>query len=76
MNSRNTGHTWFHLGCSIVLFVVLAASAAAEGPIYRRLAAGPDRGAPGVVIAPSRPAKLPAIDPKTSSSTAETVLKT
>lgn len=39
------------------------------------VAAGPDWGAPGGVMAPARPAKLQAVEPKTAPAAAETVLK-
>jgi hypothetical protein len=84
MNSRKARRTWFHLGCSIVLFALLAASAVAEEPIDRRLAAGPDFGTPGGAIAPARPGSLNAVpDPrlrppltKAAPAVPETVLAT
>ena len=84
MIPRKARRTWFHLGCSIVFFTLLAASAAAEEPIDRRLAAGPDRGAPGGAIPPARPGSLNAVpDPKlrvpltpTTPAAPETVLTT
>jgi hypothetical protein len=71
MNPRKKKLTWFHLGCSITLLVILAASAGAVEPAYRHLAAGPNWGG-GVGTmksATSVPVKpLPAVSPPTAAS--------